>query len=213
MATHTASPRRPSPKSSERDCRNHFPVAARRQTAANFSPPVQTAALCRDAATPGNNVRFYSDVPSITSLGWRAVQKSPISRILPHNPTSSRLLPPLREGGWRILYSIRSFVSPCVGLCRHFFPARASSRGRSPHRKTRSFPAYSRIFSPFPGCREKNISARNRFHHQPSPALDEQAVICASCGVHLGVVDWAGAELASARNLLQLIHARSRGRR
>jgi hypothetical protein len=71
---------------------NPKPMA--RRSAANFPHAFQTSTLSRDAAMPG----IITDVLGSKSLGWRAMQKSPISRILPHNPTSSRLLPPLGRG-------------------------------------------------------------------------------------------------------------------
>jgi len=86
----------------------HSRVAARRQTAANFSPLFQVAALCREAATMQNR----ADIPGIKPLGSRNMQKSLISRILPHPPAFYR-----GEGyQWRILYRLASLA---VGLCRN----------------------------------------------------------------------------------------------
>jgi|SRR5882724_9821233 len=53
MEIQTLSSRRPSSNAFGWNCRNHFRVAARRQTTANNSALFHSAALCRDAATWG----------------------------------------------------------------------------------------------------------------------------------------------------------------
>ena len=138
----------PAPKPRE----NNFRVAARRQTAANFPPLFQSAALCRGAATP-NNLEILADVPGITSLEWRAMQKSPISRILPHPPAFA---PRGRGGKCGILYSS---VPRRVGIRRNIlffqsarplgrditFSEWASWTRTTHHAITGKFPAYSRL--------------------------------------------------------------------
>jgi hypothetical protein len=53
-----------------------FSVAARRQTAANFSALFQMAALCRDAATDGRNIyanpgaRIFMETADDSSAPW-----------------------------------------------------------------------------------------------------------------------------------------------
>jgi len=189
MEIQTSSSPRPSSNTLGWNCRSHFRVAARRQTAANISPLFQSAALCRDAAT-ANNLKLFADVPAITPLGTRTMQKSLISRSLPHSPTSSAFTPK-GEGGIksRILYSP---ASPCVGICRNmseyfiFFQAAGGQgmlRGafcvfRQPipnthHAIASRSPAN---FPPFPAYREKLFSpnrqnVKNRACKATDPCL------------------------------------------
>jgi hypothetical protein len=92
MAIHTASPRRPSLNTRGQPPRVLLELPARRSGVSaerrHFSLPPKTV----------QSAENITDVPVLTPLGWLVMQKSPISRILPHNPASSRLLPP-GEGG------------------------------------------------------------------------------------------------------------------
>jgi hypothetical protein len=117
MAIHTASPRHYRKAEVRRqnvEClaprpRNGYSrLAARRQTAPNISPLFPTAALCRDAATK-TSMRIVADVPGITPLEWRAVQKSPFSSLIQCNPGYSSLLPPGGGGMWTKKASVGGF--------------------------------------------------------------------------------------------------------
>jgi hypothetical protein len=104
----------PTPKT----CGIYLRVAARRQTAANFSPLFQSAALCRDAATPKNQ-EILADVPAITPLGCRTTRKSPQFRIIPLNSTSFRLLPPWGRGGQMWIF-IQLRAASCRNMSEYF---------------------------------------------------------------------------------------------
>jgi len=125
MEIQTPSPPRPSLNALEQDCRNHFRVAARRQTAANFSTLPQpklkklvALRLCASVAkTPSFRpvTRIRSDVPALTPLATRTMQKPEI----PLNSTSFLVLSQGKGGvKCRIL---NSPASPCVGICRNIF--------------------------------------------------------------------------------------------
>jgi hypothetical protein len=144
MEIQPPSPRRPSPNTLGQDCRAHFRVAARRQTAANFPALSQTQASILDgpdcslgfgvsldvgagrlklpmpdAAMP-DNATFYADLPAFTPLGRPTMQKSPYSSLFQLNPGYSSLLPQGGRGITVEFYTAPSrFVSAYVGLCRN----------------------------------------------------------------------------------------------
>jgi hypothetical protein len=124
MAIHTASPRRPFSNPLRKNFRVllDLPVWRRdsphchklgHKSRSGVSAERRQLSIPKKTAETAQNI---PDLPAFKPLAGQAVQKGPQFRIIPHNSTSFRLLPPW-GGGYQMSIFIQHPLL-CVALCR-----------------------------------------------------------------------------------------------